>query len=108
MRALWADQMESQMEPEKRPLTPNDPVDSETLEQFRQLQEARQALADDLLAIEQRKIQLLASAKKIDEQRNRLFERCLVDRGMPPDTTVTIDSRTGVIELENKAAKAVG
>lgn len=92
--------MESQMsQSEKRPLTVDDPVDAEILQQFRSLREARDRIADSLLSMEQEKIQLLAAAKKIDDQRNRLFEGCLVDRGMAPDTGVEIDARTGKLNL---------
>jgi hypothetical protein len=87
---------------EKRPLTPDDPVDAQTLEQFRRLQEARQRCADSLLSLEQEKIQILAAAKKLDDQRTRLFEGCLVERGLAPDTAVEIDAKTGRI-LVSKA-----
>lgn len=85
---------------EKRPLTVEDPVDTETLQQFRELQENRQRFADTLLSLEQDKIQLLAAVKKLDDQRNRLFESCLVDRGLAPNTKVEIDARTGKIIRE--------
>lgn len=87
-----------------RPLTVDDPVDSETLEQFRGLQEARQRFADTLLSLEQEKIRLLAGVKKLDDQRNRLFENCLVERGLAPDTEVEIDARTGKIVKRNGTA----
>ncbi len=80
-------------------LTPSDPVDVETLEQFRQLQEARARLADELLEVEQAKIRILHAVKRVDDQRNRLFEACLVSRGLAPDTSVEIDHRTGVITV---------
>jgi len=92
---------------EKRPLTQNDPVDTETLEQFRRLQEARQRFADNLLALEQEKIQLLAAVKKIDDQRNRLFEACCIERGIPPQTTIEVDGRTGKIEILEGAPEPV-
>ncbi len=84
---------------EKQALTPNDPVDTETLEQFRRLQEARQRFADNLLSLEQEKIQLLAAVKKIDDQRNRLFETCSIERGIPPQTRIEIDARSGKITI---------
>lgn len=100
---------------EKRPLTLEDPVDPETLEQFRRLQEARQRCADNLLSLEQERIQILAAAKKIEDQKTRLFEGCLVDRGLAPTTSVEIDAKTGRIKLTEdgnpepvKPAVAVG
>lgn len=80
-------------------LTMNDPVSKETLLEFAQLQEARLQLADRFLQLEQDKIQLLASAKKVDDQQRRLFEAVLVERGYPPLTRVTIDARTGHLEI---------
>jgi hypothetical protein len=93
--------MESQMsqDPEKRDLKPNDPVDTETLEQFRRLQEARSRFADSLLSLEQEKIQILAAVKKVDDQSARLFEHCLIERGLPPTAKVSIDPRTGAIDV---------
>lgn len=94
---------------EKRPLTPEDPVDTETLEQLRRLQDTRQRLAESLLTLEQEKIQLLAAAKKVDDQRNRLFETLLVDRGLSPGTEIEIDAKTGrikLLELEKPREKA--
>jgi len=93
--------MESQMstEPDKRCLTLDDPVDAETLEQFQQLQDARQRFAENLLLLEQEKIQILHAVKKIDDQRNRLFEASLVARGLTPGTNVEIDARTRKMSL---------
>lgn len=94
---------------EKRPLTIEDPVDSETLEQLRRVQEARQRFADNLLSLEQDKIQLLAAVKKLDDQRNRLFEGCLVERGLAPTAQVEVDARTGKItrSMEDSPPPAV-
>ena len=90
---------------EKRALTPDDPVDTETLEQFHRLTETRAKIADDLLSLEQDKIQLLLAAKKIDEQRTRLFEACLIDRGLPLDAAIEIDRKTGKITLTKSEAE---
>lgn len=85
---------------EKR-LTANDPVSQETLQAFGQLEDAKIRVAMELLTIEQRKIQLLAATKKLDEQHSRLFEAILVERGLPPDTRIDIDVRTGGIKVHN-------
>lgn len=97
-------QMNTASAEEKKPLTVRDPVDPETLEQFRQLQDARQHMAETLLSMEQEKIQLLAAVKKVDDQMHRLFEGVLVARGLPPDTKVEIDGKTGRIVVEEKPA----
>lgn len=87
----------------ERTLTPNDPVDPETLEKFRSLQEARANLAQEYLDLEQAKLRVLHAAKRVDDQRNRLFESCLVDRGLSPDTMIEIDPRTGAITIRKDA-----
>lgn len=91
--------MNTQAATEKKPLTAADPVDTKTLEELRTLQEARQRFADNLLTLEQEKIKLLAGAKKVDDQITRVFQGCLVERGLPPETEMEIDARTGKIKL---------
>jgi len=95
-------------EPEKRVLKPNDPVDTETLEQFRRLQEARSRFADSLLSLEQERIQILAAVKKVDDQSARLFEQCLIERGLPPNAKVSIDPRTGAIDVVRDKETSAG
>ena len=80
-------------------LTPNDPVEPEALKQLDALQTARIEIAQQMLMLEQDKVRLLASAHAVDEQVQRTFERILVDRGMDPGTRVTIDSKTGKLEV---------
>jgi hypothetical protein len=87
--------MDIQMTNEKRSLTPEDPVDAETLAQFARLQETKQHLALVLTQLELDKIEILRSVSRIDEQNRRLFETCLVDRGIPPTNDIEIDSKTG-------------
>lgn len=83
------------MTTEKTQLTPEDPVDLETLAQFERIQLAKQDLALVLVRIEQDKLEVLRSVSRLDEQNRRLFETCLVDRGLPPTAEVEIDSKTG-------------
>jgi hypothetical protein len=86
------------MNPEdKKQLSLEDPVDPETLDQLRNLQDARAGLADNLLSLEQERIQLLAAARKVDDQRGRLFEKCLIDRGVSSTAIAEIDAKTGKI-----------
>jgi len=79
----------------KKNLTTEDPVEPSTLEELRSLQEARAGIADNLLSLEQERIQLLAAARKVDDQRTRLFEKCLIDRGLSSNTIAEIDAKTG-------------
>ena len=87
------------MSNEARQLTPEDPVSPETLEQLAKLVDARGQMADHLLDLEQRKIQILASVKRIDEQHARLIESVLVDRGLLPTDPVEIDTKTGRLKI---------
>lgn len=80
-------------------LTVNDPVPPETLKAFEQVEDAKTRVARELLTLEQRKVQLLAAAKKIDDQFDRLFESILVERGIAPNANVDIDVRTGQMKL---------
>jgi len=93
--------------PVKR-LTPEDPVEREILEQLRELHESRQHIADNLLDLEQSKIQLLASAKRLDDQRSRIFQAILVDRGLPPSLPAEIDARTGKLVMDQDTPPAKG
>jgi hypothetical protein len=84
---------------ETKKLTPLDPVDTATLSDFNRLEGARYELAVQLLDLEQDKVRLLAASHKIDEQRKRTFERILMERGLPPDTQVQVDSTTGMLKV---------
>lgn len=103
-------QMEKQMTEnpnangEKRRLTPEDPVEKGHLLQLAQLRDARMAIGQQLLDLEQRKIQLLAVAKRIDDQNQRLFDSLLVDRGLAPGTPIELNGETGKISVIEQAA----
>jgi hypothetical protein len=92
---------------EKRSLTPEDPVDTETLAQFARLQETKQHLAMVLTQLELDKVEILRSVSRIDEQNRRLFEACLVDRGIPLTNDIEIDSRTGRLVHKRGLEEAV-
>ena len=85
-------------EPTKK-LTVDDPVDLETLNQFNKLEAARYEIGNQLLSIEQERVRLLSAAHRVDEQRQRTFERVLVERGLAPSTQVEVDSTTGQLKL---------
>ena len=86
-----------------RKLTPNDPVDAETLAQFSKLDSARIDLAMRLMEIEQDRVRLLSAAHTVDQQTRRLFEKVLVDRGFPPTAPIDIDPTTGQIKVRAPA-----
>lgn len=91
--------MDTQIEEEKKRLTPEDPVDEETRARFASLQDARLRIGDRLLDIELEKVKLFRSASTIDNDRQKLFERILIERGIAPNQPVTIDSSTGQIKI---------
>lgn len=80
-----------------------DPVATEVLEQFNRLQEARITLAERILNLEQDKLRMLSAAHEVDQQKNRLFESVLMERGIAPTTPVSLDSSTGLLKVEEPA-----
>lgn len=91
------------MADEKPRLTLNDPVPDETIKKFEELAEARAAVAEQMLQLEQEKILLLATARQVDQQHRRLFQEVLTERGMAPGTKVDIDVKTGKLTLDEGA-----
>lgn len=91
--------MDTQIEEEKKRLTPEDPVDEETRARFTSLQDARLRTGDRLLDLELEKVKLIRSASVIDNERQKLFEKVLIERGLSPNQPVTIDSATGQIKV---------
>jgi len=85
-------------------LTSSDPVQADVLANFSELDSARYELGFRLLEIEQERVRILAAAHQVDQQRQRLFEQVLIERGLAPGTPISIDDKTGVIKvLERKA-----
>jgi hypothetical protein len=96
-------QMDTQIEPEKKRLTPDDPVDEETRGRFTALNESRLRVGDRLLDIELERVKLIRSASAIDNERQKLFERVLIERGLSPSQPVSIDSATGQLKVLTQA-----
>lgn len=90
----------------EKKLTVNDPVTPEQLKRIGELTGARYDLADRLLDLEQQKVGILVSAKQVDEEKNRIFNKILMERGLPPGTPIEIDGETGVLTVHQQA-KAV-
>lgn len=85
-------------------LTAEDPIDSESLKTFNSLESARYEIGIQLLNTEQERVKLLATAHQVDQQRQRMFEKILVERGLPPNTQVEIDATTGKLTLLKRPA----
>ena len=80
-------------------LTPEDPVPQEVLAEFNRYEEARIGLGSQLLQLEQNKVKILAAAHRVDELQRGLFEKVLLERGLPATTQVNIDSKTGQLTV---------
>lgn len=80
-------------------LTPNDPVSPEALERLNELERGQYQIALRLLQLEEDKVKLLAASHQVNQQRQRMFEQVLMERGMPPQSQVEIDSDSGKITL---------
>lgn len=84
---------------ERPRLSLEDPVAPEVLGKLRALQEARMDVGDRHLTLQQEQVRLLAAARRIDEEKQRVFEALLMERGLPPDTVVEIDAGTGKVKV---------
>jgi hypothetical protein len=80
-------------------LTPTDPVDEETMKKLSELHEARLKIADRVLDLEAEKIRLMVAVRQVDMEKNRIFEKVLVDRGLPPGFPINIEGSSGKIQL---------
>lgn len=89
---------ESPQTPPKK-LTLDDPVDKQTMAQLEELEQRRLQVADRLLDLEQEKVKVLGAAHQIDQQRHRIFEKILLERGLPPNAPATIDAQTARVQL---------
>ena len=81
-------------ESEKK-LTLNDPVDPETLRRLETVHSTRQQIAMQLLEMEEERVRLLVAARPLRDERNRIFEKILIERGLPPTLAIDIDLETG-------------
>jgi hypothetical protein len=96
--------MSTESAPKK--LTPADPVDRETLSKLDELEQARNRLGQELLDLEQAKVRVVAAGARLDEQRHRIFEKVLMDRGLAPNAPAEVDAQTGKIIVHQFAAPA--
>lgn len=83
---------------EPKRLTIDDPIDADTLAKFAELEANRMRLGGQVLDLKSEEVRLMVAARRIDEERQRLFEKILVDRGLHPSTPVEIDAATGQIK----------
>jgi len=86
-------------------LTLSDPVQPDVLAKFSDLDSARYELGFRLLELEQERVRVLAAAHQVDQQRQRLFEQVLIERGLQPGTPVSINDKTGELKLLDRKAE---
>ncbi len=79
--------------------TLEDPVGQDVLAKLGELEQTEMSAAMQLMTIEQEKVKLLAVGRRVDDERRRIFEKLLMERGLSPNTPATIDSTTGRITL---------
>lgn len=91
--------MSTETTTETKKLTIADAVSPEDLARFAELEGARSQIAVRLLELEQEKIRTLRAASNVDTEKQRLFEKVLIERGLPPTAPVEIEASTGRIKL---------
>jgi hypothetical protein len=75
------------------------PVQKESLDRLRDMEITRTRLGHQLIDLENEKISILAAARRIDDERNKLFQVLLMERGLAPNTPASIDPETGVLTV---------
>lgn len=91
--------MSTEVDPNTKRLSVEDPIDPAILQRFGDLESARMRLGAQLLDVEAEKVKIMVAARQIDVERQRLFEKVLSDRGVAPSTPVEIDAGTGKIRV---------
>lgn len=86
-------------ETESKRLTIEDPIEPEILAKFSELENARMRLGGQMIDLKSEEVRLMVAARRLDEEKQRLFEKVLVDRGLHPTTPVEIYAETGRISM---------
>jgi hypothetical protein len=89
--------------PQKK--TINDPIAPDTLKKLAQITNARLQLADQLLDLEQEKIKIMVTTRQLDDEKQRVFEKELTDRGLAASAPVEVDAKTGMISFVKGAGQ---
>jgi len=79
-------------------LTLENPVDAETLKKLSELRDSRLRIGDQILDLESEKVRLMVAVRQIDAEKQRVFEKILMDRGLPPSFPLEINGETGEIK----------
>ena len=84
---------------ETKKLTIDDPLSPQALEKLQQLTNARYQVGDQLLDLKAEEVRLVVMARQIDQEKQKLFEKELLDRGLNPSVPVEVNATTGKITL---------
>lgn len=88
------------MADDSKKLTIDDPVSREILNQLDGLQEVLNQLGQQALTLDEEKIRVLAASRRVKEQRQRIFQNILVERGISLETSIKIEASTGKLIIE--------
>lgn len=86
-------------ETETKRMTIEDPIEPEILAKFSELENTRMRLGAQMIDIKSEEVRIMVAARRIDEEKQRLFEKVLVDRGLHPTTPIEINAETGRLSL---------
>jgi len=81
----------------KKTLTIEDPIDQDTLRQLEQNSDHFVHVSTRLAELELEKVRIIVALRTLSDEKNRVIEKCLVDRGLSPNTMVEINPTTGQI-----------
>lgn len=84
---------------EEKKLTMEDPVSLEVLTKLQDMASHRGRLCEQYVDLENEKVRLQVAIRQLDQERARVFERLLVERGLDPTATVEIDAATGKVTV---------
>lgn len=74
-------------------------VSKELLDRLRLMELARDRLAEQLLTLEQDKLQILGASRRLEEDKNKTFMDIVKEHNLPDDARFEIDRATGKLNL---------
>lgn len=83
----------------EKKLTLEDPMSAETLKKLEQLSSTKLQLCERYVELEDEKVRCLVGIRQLDQEKQRVFEKELMDRGLAPNTPVEVNAKTGKIAL---------
>lgn len=93
-------------EGQPRQLTLNDPVSPEELARLTELENVRTSIALRLLDLAEEEIRLLGASKRVKTELTNLFQKVMLERGLPPDAVINVDAHGRVKILGPEISEA--